>query len=226
MPTTPLDCYSLTYKFDLNQVGSNQDIAEFYLWMDGDGAEFGDAELAHLAAGGLAAWINQMPENYFASNVVLNSCIATSYLANGHILAQQSNNETTGWHGTASGAALPWETALACSLYTYPRGTFVPNGKRKRGRFYLPPMAADQLDASNSGFLADAAVASLLGHLHDFVLAAQESDAGVPVGHLSVFSRMDSELRHVTQISLDAKFDSQRRRQNRELAGYQVTDFP
>ena len=221
-----MDCYLLSYNFELNRVGTSEDIAIFGLWMDGDGAEFGDAELAHLAAGGEIAWREHMTPDFWASNVTLSSVTATSFLANGNVLAQQQSVPETPWVGTNSTAALPWETALAVSLYTYPRGTFVSHAGRKRGRIYLPPMASAMLDSSNSGYLDNGAISSVLADMHVFLGLAGNSDEGVPVGQLSVFSRTDSVLRHVSQLSLDAKFDSQRRRENRETAGYITTSFP
>jgi hypothetical protein len=121
---------------------------------------------------------------------------------------------------------LPWETSLAASLYTYPRGTFVPQARRKRGRFYLPPMGADQLDASNSGFFPDATIDAMLAEIVGFLQDSRETDVGAVTGTLGVFSRVDGVIRDVIQVSMDAKYDSQRRRQNRENAGIVRTDFP
>lgn len=45
-----------------------------------------------------------------------------------------------GLPGTSGSDSLPYEVAMAVSLYAYTPGTFVTNRARKRGRFYLPPM--------------------------------------------------------------------------------------
>jgi hypothetical protein len=223
--STPLDCYSLTYQFYLYRVTTHEDLAEFTLWYDTDGAEYGDAELAHAAAGGAKAWTDNVSPLSWASNVLFHEVVATAYKANGHTNAVQTAPPPSAWVGTSVAPALPWETSLACSLYTYPRGAFVSDAKRKRGRFYLPPMASDQLDHSNSGFFENSTINALLTELHTFLEASQENELGAKIGTLSVFSRADSVLRAVTQISIDAKFDSQRRRQNRETAGYITASF-
>lgn len=224
--TTPLDCWSLTFDFPLNRAGTEEDHAEFSVWIDGDGTEPDDANLHSLAIGAHNAWTANVPNLRWCNNVRLGSVIATSYLSTGHILRQQAYSGDDAWVGAAADPALPWETSLAVSLYTYPRGTFVSHGRRKRGRFYLPPMAASMLDSSNSGYFPDGNIDSQLGYMKAFLGDVNQDMVGVPVGTLSVFSRMDSTLRPVTQITLDAKYDSQRRRQNRETVGYAAVDFP
>ena len=87
-------------------------------------------------------------------------------------------------------------------------------------------MAASQLDGSNSGYYVNSGIVSLLGEVKAFLQRAQKDSEDVPIGNLSVFSRMDGVVRHVSEVTLDAKFDSQRRRQNREEAGYASTAFP
>jgi hypothetical protein len=227
MPPTPLDLYTLTFEFELNRVGTNEDIALFDLSMRGvGGAEYGDSQLASAAQGGINAWVATQAPAWFSTNVHFGWVTATNYLANGHINHQQRIAVGTAWDGTDSGPALPWETTLCTSLYTYPRGTFVSNGRRKRGRYYLPPMAASRLDSSNSGYFKNSDVAAALSRQHDFCQQAQQDMVGVDVGVLVVYSRTDGVTRDVVELSLDAKFDSQRRRENREVAGYDTVAFP
>ena len=148
-----------------------------------------------------------------------------NYLANGHTLREQRYVPPTPWVGTSTQPSLPWETSLCVSLYCYPRGTFQPNARRRRGRFYLPPMSSAVLASNNSGFVADNVAHGVLSQMHDFCRDAWQSYLGVDEAHLGVFSRADSTVYPVVQISLDAKIDSQRRRQNREIAGALVTPF-
>lgn len=222
--TTPLDAYYLRYNFSLNRAGTVEDIAVFGLWMNTPGsAEYGDDELGHCAHGGYKAWADEVDTGYWTDAVTLESVTASSYLANGHTLHEQNYVPSTPWQGAGPAPSLPWETAMAISLYTYPRGTFVTNGKRKRGRFYLPPFSASTLDHSNSGYFLDSNFHTFVANMRAFLVAAQDDELGVPVGALGVFSRMDSVIRPVVQVSADAKIDSQRRRQNRETAGtYEV----
>lgn len=225
--STPADAYQLTWNFPLTRVATQEDIAEFSLWFAGvGGAEYGDEQLASAAQGGYNAWVNNMSAGHWCNNVLLDSVTATNYLTTGHILHQQNYVGDGSWVGEHPGPAMPWETALAVSLYTYPRGTFVTHGRRKRGRYYMPPMAAGVLDGSNSGYYSDSALAALLAECKAFLEDAGQDKLGATIGTLSVFSRVDSELRPVSQVTLDAKFDSQRRRENREKAGYLVTPFP
>lgn len=224
--TVPLSAYLVTFKFTLKRVSTAEDIAEFGLWFQGiDAAVYDDSELIHVASGASKAWTDNVNQNKYCSNVVFQGTVATNYSADGHILHEQEFASDAGWVGTADPPALPWETSLCISLYTYPRGTFVPQSKRKRGRYYLPPMAASQLDGSNSGYFLDSAIAAALDEQHSFLSDAQNTELGVPVGNLSVFSRVDGAVRHVSQISCDAKFDSQRRRENREEAGVITSSF-
>jgi hypothetical protein len=225
--STPTDATLIKWFFTLTRAGTHEDVAEFGLWIDNDGgAEYGDTQLHSIAIGAEAAWAGHVSNGQYCDNVALTSTSATAFLSTGHILFEQVYVPGSPWQGAATGPALPWETSLAISLYTYPRGTFVSNGKRKRGRYYLPPMAASVLDSSNSGFVSNSLFAGLLGDQKTFLGHVGEDMVGVPVGTLSVFSRADSVLRHVSQISGDAKIDSQRRRQNRETAGTVELSFP
>lgn len=223
---TPLNMYSLTWDFNLYRTTVREDHAEFTcFYQTVGGAQYGDAQLIHAAAGGAKAWTDNITKTNWCDNVTLSSVTATSYLANGHTFAVQQAPPPVGWTGTSDPPALPWETSLCMSLYTYPRGSFVSNARRKRGRFYLPPMAASCLDVSNSGYFDNATIAARLGEVHDFLEDSQNDELGVQIGSLGVYSRVDGICRAVTQISCDAKFDSQRRRQNRETAGVVTASF-
>lgn len=226
MPPTPLKLWQETFRFDLSQGSTQQDIAEFSLWFSSDTLEPGDAELPHLAAGGILAWQNNMNQEHWATNVAFVSVEATAYETDGTIKSQKEVAATGGWVGTDTGAALPWETSLATSLYSYPRGTFVPQARSKRGRYYMPPMAASQLDGSNSGFFLDSEIEAMLSECAAFLGDARKTDVGVTTGTLCVYSRKLGDTFPITEISMDAKFDSQRRRQNREAAGIVKVDFP
>lgn len=226
MPDVPLDLYQLVFRFELQKLTSPADIAEFSLWMAGvDGAEYGDPQLHSAAIGACHAWQDNVNQDHFTDAVVFSTVTARNFLANGHTNHEQVFVADGSWVGTSPGASMPWETSLCCSLYTYPRGTFIPQARRRRGRFYLPPMGADQLDGSNSGFFLNSALAGLLSELHAFVSAAQQDMVGVQVGDLVVYSRTGGDSNNVTQLSIDAKFDSQRRRQNREPVGYITLDM-
>lgn len=224
MAATPTNLLLLTWYFSLSRVGTDEDIAEFSIATHQDSYEADQDGLNAITAGAFAAWKSNMPSQYWATNVYLSQTIGTQYQANGDTLRKAvfvpGPDAGDHWVGSDSGSALPWETALACSLYTYPRGSFQPNARRHRGRFYMPPMAASTLDSSNSGYFKNANLATLLGHLADFVQDVGQDGLGVRHTRAGVWSRADNVVRDVVQLSIDAKFDSQRRRQNREVAGH------
>ena len=211
----------ITWLFNLSALTVEEDIAEFSIWVEPVASITDwDTELLRYAEAGLDAWTSEMPPAYWATNVSLGSVKATHFNPAGHTTNEQVAVPSTPWVGIDASAALPWETSVACSLYTYTPGTFIPNGKRRRGRFYLPPMAASILDHSNTGFFDNATINTLLTHCHDFVGKVALDFPGVAHTQTpSVFSRVDSHLYMVTDIVIDAKIDSQRRRQNREVAG-------
>jgi hypothetical protein len=43
------------------------------------------------------------------------------------------------------GTSLPYEVARCISLYSYDPGTFVPDGRRRRNRFFLPPESVSSM---------------------------------------------------------------------------------
>lgn len=223
---TPADLYYVRYNFLLLRGSGQEDICDMGLWMKGvGGAEYDDTELASIAVGAYNAWGANVVSGVWATNVKLDSVTASNYLPNGHTLHEQVYVPGTKWVGTDTGAALPWETSLCVSLYTYPRGAFEPQARQKRGRFYLPPMAAAMLDGSNSGFFRNDQFSGFLDTIVGFLGDAQQDQLGVAVGELAVFSRVAGASRKVIQVSADAKFDSQRRRQNREVAGHREIPF-
>lgn len=222
----PLDSYSILYHFGLERGATTEDMAEFTLWMTADGGAPGETQLAQIAIGAYSAWQGNMDPEYFTNACYLYRTVARNYNAAGHVIAEGVYAPDPPWIGTADGASLPWSTSLVASLYTYQRGTFVADPRRKRGRIYLPPMAASVLDPSNSGYFENGEMATLIGQVHDFLEEAQQEALGVKVGTLGVFSRMDEEVRDVTNLYMDAKFDVQRRRTNREVAGHLNVPFP
>lgn len=221
--TVPLTACEMTFTFTLSQLSEAQDIAEFSIWSTD--TEQQDPQLLDIAEGGYNSWVTHAEKANHCTGVALTSVRTRNFLENGHTLREQVFVPDTPWTGTATQPSLPWETALCISLYTYPRGSFITDGKRKRGRFYMPPFSSAVLASNDSGFIADNVAHGVLGQMHDFLRDAWQSHLGVDEGTLGVLSRVDGVCRPVIQISLDAKIDSQRRRQNREIAGVLTQDF-
>jgi hypothetical protein len=217
--TTPSDAIEFTFKFNLTRVGTLEDIAEFTVWCATDGFEPDDAGLLKLAVGAGNAWTDNAGPSYWSDNVSLATITARTFMSDGHTLREQITAPVDPWVGVGSNPALPWESSLVLSLYTYPRGTFISNGRRKRGRIYLPPMSSEWLDNSNSGYFSNTALPGFFANMVDFIGRVGQDDLGVKLTHPVVFSRVDGVTREITQLSIDAKIDVQRRRQNREVAG-------
>lgn len=133
------------------------------------------------------------------------------------------------WQGT-SAASLPWECALAVSLFGYEKGVFATNKGRKRGRMYLPPMATGTI-SERGGLVNDSTLAALNTNFGAFFNDVQgmEFPEGGPGGvadyfDLRVVSRGTPEKElppTTTQIKfmyIDNRYDSQRRRERSEDA--------
>lgn len=218
---TLLNAIQLTWTFDLSQIAERQDIAEFSLWFKyGPGGSAPQDDLDFLAQNGADAWSANVGHAIYCSNVALRSCTARIFDLAGKTLRESIQVPATDWVGSSSAKALPWETSLCISLYAYQPGTFVVNGKQKRGRYYLPPMSSQVLDASNSGFFDNGLIAATLAeqatfYSHLYAGAFPGTLVVVPV----IYSRVAQDLYTAEYLVTDAKIDSQRRRQNREIAG-------
>lgn len=123
------------------------------------------------------------------------------------------------WVGAGSGLQLPWECAVAISLYAHQPGTFATLGKSKRGRFYLPSPHAGRLATDHSGQLTLGDMQDVRDSWAQILRELQEHDySGFPSfsPELVVNSRHLVEAFPVTFIRIDTKVDSQRRRQRQE----------
>lgn len=135
----------------------------------------------------------------------------------------------TAWVGTGA-TSLPWETSLCISLYGYGAG-FVQDKRRKRGRFYLPPMATTVL-GTQSGNITD----TVLGDIRDQYGALLNDVQGMNIGSgsgggqpdywdLRVISKGTKEKplpptsTQIVRMQLDSKVDSQRRRERQQPGG-------
>jgi hypothetical protein len=167
----------------------------------------------------------------FSTSVSLQS-IATYHLeaATGHALdkgiAVPPNGG--GWSGT-QGQSLPYECAMAVSLYAYAPGTFVAQRARKRGRFYLPPMAPQVMagaGASSAGRIATTAVGAAAGAIGPFLNDVHQMSVGQdPLGigqtwNLVVLSRAGVMTNVVQAARFGDVMDVQRRRRNQQSEVY------
>jgi hypothetical protein len=222
----PVNAFEMVFTFNLSQTGAEEDIAEFTLWLQSqDPGAPTDSDLQDSAQVGYQAWVDNTTADYWTTAVTLASCYCRTFDSAGKTAAEEGFAAGTLWQGTATSASMPWETSLAVSLYTYRPQTFVTHGRRKRGRYYLPPVAAVNLDPSNSGFFKDSQIHAFFNDQINFLSKVNRNIGGLPQNVLSVFSRVDGVCRPVTFAQIDGKFDSQRRRENRQTAGRITSDF-
>lgn len=219
MPVYPTNRWMSTWHFELNRAGVVEEEANFSLHFGGTSYEPTDDQLNSIAEGAYKAWDSNVDSGHFTNAVYLVSTKSYRFNSAGKVIGIGSYADATPWAGSHAPPSLPWETSLALSLYSYERGTFVPNPRRRRGRIYLPPMAAGVLDGSNSGYYSDSGISALLTELHAFVQDAEKDALGVALAPPVVFSRVGEALYQVTDLYIDAKFDSQRRRERSEQAG-------
>lgn len=106
----------------------------------------------------------------------------------------------TGTGPTGTGATLPFEVACAVTLQTDVRG---PRG---RGRMYLPPMSAGNIETT--GLFADAAALSAGNLVQAFCQSVVDNTPWEPL----VVSRTHQVLNRVTSVNCGVVPDSQRRR--------------
>lgn len=111
--------------------------------------------------------------------------------------------------GSGAGNSLPSQVALAVSLTAGNK----PNGVPIKGRFYLPPMLASQLDPDGRLLTATQ------GKVRDMVNA--HFDALIASGHIPcVWSRRYAGLTPLVNLRVGKTFDTIRRRRNRFAETY------
>jgi hypothetical protein len=209
----------LTFEFTQRLGTADTEIAQIGLWASvGEDIPVGsdwDPLLADLASFATGAWVAAFDGSTFSSELRFGTVKATHFAVDGKIANEQSHLRTPTWVGSG-GNALPWQIAQVIGLYTYTPGTFVSHAGRRRGRVYLPGLATVMLATDGSGtFDVTKATANmtsmkaLLKALHDHIVGAHT--AFIPM----VFSRAASTLYGITDLTTDAKPDTQRRRINR-----------
>lgn len=120
--------------------------------------------------------------------------------------------------GTAN-SALPPQTSLCISLYSYGIGAFNPDGRRGRGRYYLPPVDPGQLVPP--GLLATGQQTAFSIWQHAFLNAVRGSSIASGGGTMQlVLNGSDGEARPVARLRVGRVIDTQRRRRGDLLEAY------
>jgi hypothetical protein len=120
---------------------------------------------------------------------------------------------------------MPPEVALCVSAWAYTPGGFAVNKGRKRGRFYLPYIATAR--STSQGRLdpdVGAAAATNFQDLFNDIQGMHTFNEDTPPDpnpdywDFVVASKVDASWENVDYVSVDDKFDSQRRRQHQAAA--------
>ncbi len=221
----PADLVKVVTVFDLvNDDTSVAEIAEFAMWGKFATTPAGEAlwnstlqELAQLA---VDKWSADIDPTHYSHGAKLKQVRAIAADSAGHTTFEQVATPGTAWQGDATAHSLPWSSSLVISLYTYTPGSFIAHAGRRRGRVYPPPPNVTVLETTNQGTIhADTALAILndfKGWLNDFQGVTLTPDENVWV--LGVLSKVGNQWNHVTDLAIDTKIDTQRRREKSQQA--------
>lgn len=236
------DLIKLDYRFDLSAGGTVVEHADFGIWFKSATVPTFSTdwqnvlqEMASLAYERFNHFVD--PGNYHSS-VALQQTRVTHTNTDG--TAQQiATGVAAGgddFRGTASNGSLPWQDSLVISLYSYPRGTFVPNQRQKRGRFYLPPFDTGILQNADTGLIADDDAAQIAGEL-GLVLDALQTHTYTAFAGFSPVPGVNSRgpfkvpatppaFYPLVQLSVDNKLDTQRLRTKNLPGNIQTAPYP
>nr|CRY96029.1 hypothetical protein [uncultured prokaryote] len=232
----------VTWKYDLLVAGGTQDTSQHSVCYQA-GATPGDLPtidlvLKDMAQAAVASQRANVVQSNWSPNVYCTGTRVALEGTNGHTLAEQfgASDGPSDWRGGSGASSLPWETSLCISLYGYQPGGFDVNSRSKRGRFYLPPMASDVLDADNSGRIQLTKATAIADQWGTVLQELQQHEyTGFPelapvlvINSRKTPARPDYEPKAypVTYLRFDNKIDSQKRRQRQETASGGSAPFP
>lgn len=180
------------------------------------------AVLAEMAIGAYAAWKSDIATEHYETAIVLETVTARLESTAGAALFQEVATvaDADKWKGTGTAGSLPWQVSMVISLYTYTPSTFIPNGRRRRGRVYLPPYGTSVL---NDGDTGEVSTSFCTDRMNEFatMLADIQSHSYVSLSGLApvpgVLSRTADHLYPITDLRVNTKLDTQRRRTKKLL---------
>jgi hypothetical protein len=225
----PTDLVHVVFGFDLGSTPP-QEIAQmgFYLRYEDDvtgppGIVWADATptLANLMSQKFTTFWEDVRGLFHAE--VSPSYVKTTHLdENGHAL-DVATAPLTANNGTSGVKSLPYEVSCAVTLYGYDPGSFVPDSKRRRGRFYLPPMSTTTM--GDNGRYSAGAIDTLGSGVTDWlndVQGTREVSIGAPNGTgywrlVTVSSVGAGRWDQVFASSIGDVPDAQRRRRNHQV---------
>lgn len=120
--------------------------------------------------------------------------------------------------GSVSAGTLPYQCALVLSMYSYPHGSFVPHGKSRRGRIFLPPPAGSFCgnDGRAQTTKRDALLTAMQAFFNDIQGMHIGDDGGLPTTadyfELALLSKVRGEWYQIVDLGLGLVIDTQRSR--------------
>lgn len=233
---TPKDCMRVRMRATMINGASVIEEAVFGFWgqrfhYTGHAVDWA-ATVQNVAEGVRDKWNTHITDVQYWPNTVTMESVTVDHLSetDGSTLDQGKAAFTGGdaWVGTGT-TSLPWETSLVVSMFGYDQGSFTPHKGRKRGRFYLPPFAANIM-TTTQGQVGEAVVTDLASQIGAFLNDVQgmilEPGGEVPADYfdLVVVSRgtvgalLPPTVTQVKRIFIDSKVDVQRRRERSQDA--------
>lgn len=202
-----------------------------------------EADVVTVAEAMRSHWITYVDKGNFSSAVNMKAaqCYHLDTAKKTLNLGEAAFDDENTWNGTAA-SGLPWEAALAVTLWGYTPGQFTPNKGRKRNRFYLPPLAGTVM-TTYSGKITDTARTALTGDMSDLLNHIQGTEIGgtdTPglnrdYVDLVALSTGDSApptgpprptlITQISTIGIGNVVDSQRRRRNKQVESYSSADI-
>jgi hypothetical protein len=207
-------------------LGSDGEIAVFNIHTRYAGGE--DTNLVTIALGNHVASKWNTPfsplKPMWGPDVALQRCDTYLLDAAGHAVHKSTDVfdgvQHPAWVGTDPAASLPWECSLVVSLDGNTAG-YDPHAARKRGRFYLPPNAAEVLAADGTGFFATAKVDLIQAAAQAWLEAINDVPATLgSQARVVIPSKVGGFNSDVVTVRCDNKVDAQRRRENRQAGMY------
>ncbi len=228
----PADLVKLVMVFDLvNDDTSVAEVAEFAMWgkfsTTPSGSALWNSNLLELAQLAVDKWSADIDPTFYSHGAKLKQARAIAADAAGHTTFEQVATPGTAWQGNAAAHSLPWANSLCVSLYTYTPGSFIAHAGRRRGRVYPPPPNVSIISATNQGTVSPTDALTFLndfkGWLADVSGVTLTPDENVWV--VGVLSKVGNEWNHVTDLAIDTKIDTQRRREKSQQAVRQSVGF-
>lgn len=180
-----------------------------------------DENCALLATHVLNAWNDQMTAviGFFAAKVKMVDVMCYHLDSSGHADHAGGSNFATSGTGSYQGTAttsLPWECSPVVSLHAYGASDFIAHKARRRGRYYLPPVASAMIN-NQDGIMNSGDVDSLQAASTAFLEQVNDIPSGLTdQARVVIYSAVDGATYDVQQVITSSSLRSQRRRERQQ----------